>query len=231
MKKIKFFAAVVAAMIYGNASAQTITASDVSIEAGGTADVTFTITSESKAALAEFDLVLPDGITIAYDEDNEDYVYAKGADMTNNNHVVNISKKESGAFYVLVYHSKGNEFKEVFDLPFCKRNKFPEKRFITANTQAKSIIRTNVKGFKVTSPHCFLDVPTVDALGRPCWKAIRLGDKPVWKGAWLNHYRFKTVEEYVSKKMVRLWPTAYRNGGKDCYQCLLLPLFYQIKIP
>ena len=111
MKKIKFFAAVVAAMIYGNASAQTITASDVSIAAGGTADVTFTITSESKAALAEFDLVLPEGITIAYDEDNEDYVYAKGADMTNNNHVVNISKKESGAFYVLVYHSKGNEFK------------------------------------------------------------------------------------------------------------------------
>ena len=107
-------------------------------------------------------------------------------------------------------------FKEVFDLPFCKRNKFPEKRFITASTQAKSIIRTNVKDFKVTSPHCFLDVPTVDALGRPCWKAIRLGDKPVWKGAWLNHYRFKTVEEYVSKKMVRLWPTAYRNGGKDC---------------
>ena len=37
MKKIKLFAAVVAAMIYGNVSAQTITASDVEIEAGGTA--------------------------------------------------------------------------------------------------------------------------------------------------------------------------------------------------
>ncbi len=123
---------------------------------------------------------------------------------------------DSGIITVKNNNYSVKRFKEVFDLQFCKKNKFPEKRYISANTQAKSIIRTNVKNFKVTSPHCFLDVPTVNAIGKPCWKAIRLGDKPVWKGAWLNHYRFKTIEEYVSKKMVRLWPTAYRNGGKDC---------------
>lgn len=121
---------------------------------------------------------------------------------------------DSGIMTVKNNNYSVKRFKEVFDLKFCKKNKFPVQRYISANTQAKSIIRTNVKDFKVTSPHCFLEVPTVDAVGKPCWRKIRLGDKPVWKGAWLNHYRFKTVEEFVSKKMVRLWPTSYKNGGK-----------------
>jgi hypothetical protein len=31
----------------------------------------------------------------------------------------------------------------------------------------------------------------------------------------LKHYRFKTIEEFVLKKMVRLWPTHHMNGGKS----------------
>ena len=111
MKKIKLFAAVVAAMIYGNVSAQTITASDVEIEAGGTADVTFTITSESKAALAEFELTLPTGISIVFDEDEDDYVYELGSAMTVKTHSATIKQKESGAYYVLVMNTSGKEFK------------------------------------------------------------------------------------------------------------------------
>lgn len=108
-----------------------------------------------------------------------------------------------------------NRFKEVLDSNFCKKNKIPIARSVVANTQAKSIIRTNIDKFKVNSPHCFLNVPTVNANGNKCNIGIRIGEKPVWKGAWLNHYRFKTIEEYVTKKMVRLWPTTYKNGGKD----------------
>ena len=111
MKKIKLFAAVVAAMIYGNVSAQTITASDVEIEAGGTADVTFTITSETKAALAEFELTLPTGISIVFDEDEDDYVYELGSAMTVKTHSATIKQKESGAYYVLVMNTSGKEFK------------------------------------------------------------------------------------------------------------------------
>lgn len=106
-------------------------------------------------------------------------------------------------------------FTEVLDRDFCKKNKIPDQRYIVSNTQAKSIVRTNIKNFKVTSPHCFLDVPTVNAIGKKCEIGIRLGNVPVWSNAWLNHYRFKTIEEYVTKKMVRLWPTKYMNGGKD----------------
>ena len=51
-----------------------------------------------------------------------------------------------------------------------------------------------------------------------------MGNVPVWKGAWLNHYRFKTIEEYVKQKMVRLWPTAYKGGGSGY---LNTDLFFQ----
>ena len=107
------------------------------------------------------------------------------------------------------------KFKEVFDKDFCKKHKIPIQRYIATNTQAKSIVRTNIKDFNVTSPHCFLKVPTVNATGKKCEIGIKLGNTPIWSGAWLNHYRFKTLEEYVTKKMVRLWPTKYMNGGKD----------------
>lgn len=107
-------------------------------------------------------------------------------------------------------------FTEVFDKQFCVNNGIPVAHYITSNTQAKAIIRTNVKDFNVISPHCYLDVPTVTADGKvPPKNHIRIGNVPVWKGAWLNHYRFKTIEEYVKQKMVRLWPTKYMNGGKD----------------
>jgi hypothetical protein len=115
MKTIKLFAAVLAAFISGNISAQTITASDVTIEPGKTADVTFTINineeTETKAALAEFKMTLPEGITVKYDADEEDYVYEKGAAMTIKSHNVSIQKTASGAFYVLVKNESGKEFK------------------------------------------------------------------------------------------------------------------------
>ena len=122
---------------------------------------------------------------------------------------------DSGLIRVVNGNYSVKRFTEVFDEAFCKKNKIPVKGYISSNIQAKSIIRTNVENFEVTSPHCFLDVPTVNAMGKPAKKAIQLGTKPVWRGAWLNHYRFKTLEEYITKKMVRLWPTKYMNGGKD----------------
>jgi len=35
------------------------------------------------------------------------------------------------------------------------------------------------------------------------------------KGGYLAHYRFKTIEEYVTCKMKRGYPTLYKNSGKD----------------
>ncbi len=90
---------------------QTITAHDVTIEPGKTADVTFTITADSKAAVAEFKLVLPEGISIKFDEDEEVFVYELGSSMTVKTHAATIKKQENGEFYVLVSNSAGKEFK------------------------------------------------------------------------------------------------------------------------
>ena len=98
-------------MITGSMNAQTITANDVTIEKGGTADVTFTINSDKKAAIAEFKLELPEGITIQFDEDEDGYVYELGGDMTLKSHSATIKQQESGDFYVLVSNSIGKEFR------------------------------------------------------------------------------------------------------------------------
>lgn len=114
--------------------------------------------------------------------------------------------------------SNGNysvtRFKEVFDKNYCQKNKIPVGNYYNANTQSKAILRTNINNINITSPHVHSVTKTVvDATGKVCKDGIKLGNLPIWKGAWLNHYRFKTIEEYIKQKMVRLWPTSYKGGG------------------
>lgn len=84
-------------------------------------------------------------------------------------------------------------------------------------TQTKPIIRTCLDDLTWTSAHGPLKdkrIKSVNTEGVICDNAIT-ADKPTWKNACLNHYRFKTIEEYVLNKMVRLWPTHYQKGGKS----------------
>lgn len=117
MNKIKTLLVAIAGFISANAFAQTIVPSPktVVIEAGKTADVEFVVENETetKPALAEFFLYLPEGITISYDEDEEDYVYEKNSDMLIKSHTVGISKRADGSFYVLVKNESGKEFKST----------------------------------------------------------------------------------------------------------------------
>lgn len=122
---------------------------------------------------------------------------------------------DSGIMKVENNNYSVKRFKEVLDKDFCTKNKIPIQRYTVSNTQAKSLVRTTIKDVNFISPHCYLNVPTCDAMGKKCEIGIRIGNTVVWHGAWLKHYRFKTLEEYITKKMVRLWPTAYMNGGKD----------------
>jgi hypothetical protein len=111
MKGFRFFVAFMAALVSGSMSAQTITANDVVIERGGTADVTFTINSDTKLAIAEFKLILPQGVSVLYDKDAEDYAYKLGSDMTVRTHSATVLYREGGWYYVLVSNYAGKEFK------------------------------------------------------------------------------------------------------------------------
>lgn len=83
--------------------------------------------------------------------------------------------------------------------------------------QSKIIIKTQLDSVTFTSPHGIWNnnsIVAVNTAGELCNNNIEL-KKPTWENACLYHYRFKTIEEYVLNKMVRLWPTKYLNGGKD----------------
>lgn len=75
------------------------------------------------------------------------------------------------------------------------------------NRQAKCICRTKKPLVWKTGCHVPLNMrwSICDALGRQT--NDRNGfDKPIWKEAVIKHYRFKTIEEYVTNKMQRLYP-------------------------
>jgi hypothetical protein len=83
-------------------------------------------------------------------------------------------------------------------------------------TQTKPIIKTVLPDIEFTSAHGpvkDINVKCVNTAGELCKNAITI-ENVTWENACLNHYRFKTIEEFVLQKMVRLWPTHYLNGGK-----------------
>ena len=95
-----------------------------------------------------------------------------------------------------------------------------------AVNQTKPIIKTCLDNLEFTSAHGPVKdnrVKCVNTAGELCDNAI-MANKPTWKNACLHHYRFKTIEEFVLGKMVRLWPTHYKNGGKSA---LNLNMFFK----
>lgn len=108
-----------------------------------------------------------------------------------------------------------NRFREVLTLDYLKKHGMKEEAYWNVCSQSKAIVRTGIKDFETGSPHVYMrGKKAVDALGRPCENGIKTGRKAVWEEAWLCHYMFKSSEEFASTKMVRLWPTAYKGGGK-----------------
>lgn len=105
-----------------------------------------------------------------------------------------------------------------------KNNDYSIKRFTeylpitypyTALT--KIIIKTCLPSVTFDSAHGILKdnrIICVNTEGKLTNNSIFINNA-TWKNARLNHYRFKTIEEFVMNKMVRRWPTNYLNGGKN----------------
>lgn len=96
------------------------------------------------------------------------------------------------------------------NLVYVKNNNYSVKRFTEVtdvySTQCKSMIRG---GLNVTKFNCHgvyeSWVKSCDALGNPCdngsvGDACNIGIRKVWNGAWINHYRFKTISEFFEVK-------------------------------
>ena len=64
MNKIKLFFVGMAVLVCGNVMAQKITAKAVTVAPGETVDLEFSVESEAPAALAEFELAFPAGLSV-----------------------------------------------------------------------------------------------------------------------------------------------------------------------
>lgn len=84
------------------------------------------------------------------------------------------------------------------------------------SVNTKVIVKTCIEHPVFDSPHGMIrnrNVVCVNTAGQITQNSILINNS-TWQHARLNHYRFKTIEEYVMNKMVRLWPTDYLQGGK-----------------
>ena len=115
MNKLKTFIVAFVSLMASTAFAQTIAPTEkyIQIEAGKQAPVTFEVINETdvKPALAEFFLYLPEGITVAYDDDEEDYIYEKVSSMLIKSHSVTVTQRADSSWYIMVKNESGKEFK------------------------------------------------------------------------------------------------------------------------
>ena len=84
----------------------------------------------------------------------------------------------------------------------------------TAQTHCKTIFRTknnfvNFGNKYISDAHGCYDknLIVVSADGNICDNYNNdVGNKPIYKNAWLNHYRYKTLEEFIKFKLFRGYP-------------------------
>lgn len=113
-----------------------------------------------------------------------------------------------------------------------ERFKNPGKISGNESEYGKRLVKTNIVGLTINSSHGPIVDPdfgevnenatvpntvlkTLNAAGEPIeYNSCKI-DKPTHKFAHLRHYRFKTIEEYITNKMKRGYPTLYLNEGRD----------------
>ena len=73
----------------------------------------------------------------------------------------------------------------------------------------KTIFKTKNKIMKFTNAHGCYDkrLKLKNCVGDVCNNTnFNIGNKTILKGAWLNHYRYKTIEEFIKTKLKRCYP-------------------------
>lgn len=105
-------------------------------------------------------------------------------------------------------HFTDNNQLDIVNNDYSVFNRFKERIPYTKDCFGKSFVRTNVTPKGGISAHGYcpqnFDVPAVNALGKPCKNhGCVVSDKPLYKIAWVNHYRTKTIGEYIRQKYYR----------------------------
>ena len=96
----------------GNASADELIISNFSITTGETKTISIELNNPTNDYIAfEFDMRLPDGVRILYDED--DYLMAELNSARSNRHELEVSEpNDNGVYHFLCYSNRNKTFKE-----------------------------------------------------------------------------------------------------------------------
>lgn len=96
-------------------------------------------------------------------------------------------------------------------------NNFSNSRFTETSTYqsiyCKSIIKGGLSYINRISSHGSYNVKyPVNCAGEyaPITNICLIGDKCCWQNAWLNHYRYRTLEEFLNKK-IKNWHQENKN--------------------
>lgn len=112
MNKLRLFILMALLTLVGNASADDVTVSDVSIAAGETKSISIELNNPSKDYIAfEFWLRLPDGVRVEYDEWGD--LVAVMNDSRANGHVLEVSEPNNdGVYHFLGYSARNKSLRE-----------------------------------------------------------------------------------------------------------------------
>ena len=112
MNKLRLFILMALLTLVGNAFADDVTVSDVSIAAGETKSISIELNNPSKDYIAfEFWMRLPDGVRVEYDEWGD--LVAVMNDSRSNGHVLEVSEPNNdGVYHFLGYSARNKSLKE-----------------------------------------------------------------------------------------------------------------------
>ena len=107
MKEIRLFFTLLLLSIMGTIHAESISVSSVSLTPGGQAELVINCEfSNDNITLYQFDLYLPEGVTPAYDESEEDYIYELSSRHKKSHQ---LALNDLGSFYRVVVSSNTNK--------------------------------------------------------------------------------------------------------------------------
>jgi len=98
------------------------------------------------------------------------------------------------------------------------------------SNQAKVLLRLDIRPCMKVTPHGALGEKGIRYCNTRGEKTTNANLVPnnTWDNACINHYRFKTIGEFVKNKMIKGWPHNYLNFGTNG---LDLSLFFQYNQP
>jgi len=145
MNKIKFILGCLTLFFASEVGAQSLTASDIEMDAKGEATLVISFESPVLPASGQFDLILPEGLSLKVNSKTGKVTGTKKgaafADLEDEDdtHIINITAKEGGDYFFLAYDPDGGEYQATSGQLMTLQVVASETAFETNTCELKNI--------------------------------------------------------------------------------------------